>query len=290
MAKVNTITGWLGLVVSWVAMCLAMPGQVDVLSVADGNARLWPVGCVEPSCATEFARVTLWPFEDPNFFLQCAAGGGAAQWELVRQPCQGRLLFHFTRQSCTLPADWEATCPEQGGGSADPLEPCPVVRCEEAADLQRLWPAEDSDRFYQCIPQAAGGVLPVAQTCPGGTLFSLRYQACITPLRWTEECSFDGGEVTPGPTGGDTDPTTTVTAPTTTTTESGGWTLCQMPICEREDQVLYPHTDRMFYWQCVPQPNGFWAAQMRPCGAGTVFHYGLQLCVFPADWVNFCPA
>ncbi|XP_058127400.1 uncharacterized protein LOC131291070 [Anopheles ziemanni] len=279
----------------WHSLLVVFCGTVVCVVAAAGSGRVWPVSCVEPSCATELDRVTLWPFEDPNFFLQCSsASGGGAPWELVRQPCQGRRLFHFTRQACTVPVQWEATCPEQGGGSAGPLEPCPEVSCETVADLGRLWPDVDPSRFHQCIPQAAGGILPVAQTCPEGTLFSVRYQACITVLRWTEECSFDGGELTPGPTGGDTTVTVPITPTTTplppTTTESGGWTLCQVPICEREDPVLYPHSDWAFFWQCVPQPTGFWEPQMRPCGAGTVFHFALQMCVFPADWVNFCPA
>uniref|UniRef100_A0A3F2Z135 Chitin-binding type-2 domain-containing protein n=1 Tax=Anopheles minimus TaxID=112268 RepID=A0A3F2Z135_9DIPT len=249
------------------------------------TARLYPVDCVVPSCVTEQDRATVWPFEDPNFFVRCEPTG--APWELVRHPCTGRRLFHFARQMCTVPADWEEPCADLP--SLEPLQPCAEVRCDTAADLRRLWPVEEPSTFLQCIPQATGGIAPVLKDCPHGLLFSVRYQACITVHRWQQECRFDG-ENTPGPTGGDTDPTTTevVTPPGATTTEPV-WTLCQPPICKQEDPILYPHTNPSYFWQCVPQPTGFWEAVMRPCAASTYFHYGLQQCVFPADWVNFCP-
>uniref|UniRef100_A0A4Y0BPJ7 Chitin-binding type-2 domain-containing protein n=1 Tax=Anopheles funestus TaxID=62324 RepID=A0A4Y0BPJ7_ANOFN len=250
------------------------------------TARLYPVDCVVPSCVTEQDRATVWPFEDPNFFVRCEPTG--APWELVRHPCTGRRLFHFARQLCIEPTVWEEPCADLPG--LEPLQPCAEVRCDTAADLRHLWPVEEPSTFLQCIPQATGGIAPVLRDCPFGLLFSMRYQACITVHRWQRECSF--GDNTPGPTGGDTDPTTTETASTTVTqptTTIPEWTLCQPPTCMQEDPILYPHTNRSFYWQCVPRPTGFWEALMRPCAAGTYFHYGLQQCVFPADWVNFCP-
>uniref|UniRef100_A0A182USG5 Chitin-binding type-2 domain-containing protein n=1 Tax=Anopheles merus TaxID=30066 RepID=A0A182USG5_ANOME len=274
-----------------VLLCVPLVAEVSVGEpVADDDAagRLYPVDCVVPSCLTELDRATVWPFEDPNFFLRCEPTG--TPWELVRHPCSGRRLFHFARQRCTAPLDWEVPC----GGTINPgpLEPCPEVSCATEADLGRLWPTEEPPTFLQCIPQASGGIAPVLQHCPYGTLFSLRHQACISVFRWEAECSF-GGELTPGPTGGE--PTTTemittttqiVTQPPPTSTTVPGWTLCQRPLCEREDPVLYPHASPSYFWQCVPQPNGFWEAQMRPCAAGTFFHYGLQQCVFPADWFS----
>uniref|UniRef100_A0A182SCX3 Chitin-binding type-2 domain-containing protein n=1 Tax=Anopheles maculatus TaxID=74869 RepID=A0A182SCX3_9DIPT len=259
-------------------------------------ARLYPIDCVIPSCITEQDRSTIWPFEDPNFFVRCEPTG--APWELVRHPCTGRRLFHFARQMCTVPEDWEEPCADLP--TLDPLEPCPEVRCNTAADLRRLWPMEDPSLFLQCIPQAAGGIAPVGHVCPNGLLFSVRQQACITVHRWQRECSFEG-ENTPGPTGGDTDPTTTIPWPppssTTPATQSPppststvpDWILCQPPICLQEDPILYPHSNPSLFWQCVPQPSGYWLALERPCAAGTFFHFALQQCVFPADWVNFCP-
>uniref|UniRef100_A0A182QTM9 Chitin-binding type-2 domain-containing protein n=1 Tax=Anopheles farauti TaxID=69004 RepID=A0A182QTM9_9DIPT len=256
-----------------------------VVSESDVGARLYPVDCVVPSCATELDRATIWPFEDPNFFLRCEPTG--APWELVRHPCTGRRLFDFERQMCTVPQMWEEPCAVLGNPAPE-LGPCPEARCDNVGDLRRLWPTEEPARFLQCIPQAGGGVAPVPQYCPFATQFSLRLQACVTVHRWERECLFDG-ENTPDPTGGDTDPTTTE-LPLPPTSTLPGWTLCQPPVCEPEDPVLYPHTDPASFWQCVPQPTGFWVAQQRPCGAGTLFHYALQQCVFPADWENFCPA
>uniref|UniRef100_A0A182KFY3 Chitin-binding type-2 domain-containing protein n=1 Tax=Anopheles christyi TaxID=43041 RepID=A0A182KFY3_9DIPT len=272
-------------------LCVPLLAELSVSEPVDTAVRLYPVDCVLPSCLTELDRATVWPFEDPNFYLRCEPTG--IPWELVRHPCTGRRLFDFTRQRCTTPVDWEEPC--RSLVSPGPLGPCPEVRCESVADLRRLWPAEEPSTFLQCIPQASGGIAPVLLHCPSGALFSERYQACITVHRWQPECTFNG-ELTPGPTGGEpatTEAITTtqiVTEEPTPTSTVPGWTLCQRPLCAREDPVLYPHADPAFFWQCVPQPNGFWEAQMRPCAATTFFHYGLQQCVFPADWENFCPA
>uniref|UniRef100_A0A1Y9H243 Chitin-binding type-2 domain-containing protein n=1 Tax=Anopheles dirus TaxID=7168 RepID=A0A1Y9H243_9DIPT len=267
-------------------LVLAAVAASAVWAQPDVGARLYPVDCVVASCGTELDRATIWPFEDPNFFLRCEPTG--APWELVRHPCTGRRLFDFERQRCVEPIGWVAACADRN--PIPSLGPCPAVRCDSVADLRRLWPVDDPARFLQCIPQADGGVAPIAKYCPFATQFSLLAQACITVHRWERECLPDG-ENTPGPTGGDTDPTTTeLPSPPPPTTTQPGWTLCQQPICEREDPVLYPHANPASFWQCVPQPSGFWVAQERPCGAGTLFHYGLQQCVFPADWVDFCPA
>ncbi|XP_052872196.1 uncharacterized protein LOC128277727 [Anopheles cruzii] len=240
-----------------------------------------------PACSTALDRATLWPFQDPNFYQRCVPDSAEVQWNLVRQPCHGRRLFHFTRQTCTRPEDWEEACP------AEPVEPlppapCPEVRCDSIDDTRQLWPDIDPARFYQCIPQATGGIAAVGQLCRFGTLFSVRNQACIVMSRWTAECSFES----PTDPTTETEPTTTGSTtlePPQSTTPDAEWTLCQPPVCGLEDPILYPHTDRTLYYQCVPQPDGFWVPLERPCAAGTHFHYGLQHCVFPADWENFCP-
>ncbi|XP_053699233.1 uncharacterized protein LOC128746211 [Sabethes cyaneus] len=263
------------------------------------------LSCVEPGCSTEEDRSILWPFEDPNFFLRCEG----LPWELVRRPCLDKLLFHFERQECVDPYEWKGPCPED-------LPQCPRVVCKTVYDQRKLWPHEDPSSFLQCVPGPRGGMEPLVRHCSPDTLFSWTMQQCRESALWERDCTFEDTSSTPSTTfetePDETDPTeettetteentetteeitetteedTTTQSITTTTTTEPERGICPVPICSVQDPRLYPHTDWTLYYQCIPDVNGFWVPVERPCGAGTYFHYSRQLCVFMAEWEDFC--
>ncbi|XP_055588263.1 uncharacterized protein LOC129740586 [Uranotaenia lowii] len=262
-----------------------------IVQLVHGQERdYW--SCIEPTCETVEDRRVLWPFPgDPNFYQQCEQVSPVA-WSLKRRPCKDKRLFRFDAQLCVPVEEWEVPCP---------LPWCPIVACETTADLFQLWPHGRSDSFYQCIPRASGGGFEaVVRQCELGYRFSAYNQRCVVEQLWRPECIFQDGITTEPPTDEpeDTttsvDQTTTTTEDTTTTTTPGTPTpepergTCPIPLCRVQDQTLYPHTDWTRFWQCIPNPDGFWVPVVRPCGAGTYFHFGDQRCVFMADWEDFC--
>lgn len=237
--------------------------------------------CVNPSCASDADRATLWPFSDPNFFLRCEE----PDWDLVRRPCTARRLFHFARQECVEPSEWKEPCPEE----KPDLPQCPQVVCKTVQDQRKLWPHEDASFFLQCIPRPNGGMHAVRKTCSGDSLFSWTLQKCVTPSSWQMDCTFEEDPSTTPEDETETTETTEVTPPTspTTTTEVPERGICPVPVCRIQDPTLYPHTDWTMYYQCVPTQTG-WMPMERPCAPGTHFHYGFQVCVWPAQWEDFC--
>ncbi|XP_055618329.1 uncharacterized protein LOC129763366 [Toxorhynchites rutilus septentrionalis] len=236
--------------------------------------------CVNPTCATVADRATLWPFSDPNFFLRCEEPG----WNLVRRPCIAQRLFHFVRQECVEPSEWEEPCPDE----RPDLPQCPQVVCRTVQDQRKLWPHEDANHFLQCIPRPNGGMQAVRRNCPNDSLFSWNLQQCVPSSSWRMDCTFDDDQSTTVEDETETTATPETTTPLTTTTTVPDRGICPVPICRIQDPRLYPHSDWTMYYQCVPQQDGSWAPLERPCAPGTRFHYGFQVCVWPAQWEDFC--
>lgn len=170
------------------------------------------VDCAVPECTTEEGRTTLWPFRDPNFFVRCEP----PQWHLMRRPCLSRTLFHFRRQECVEPAQWDEPCPP-----TSELPQCPRIVCETVQDTRRLWPEEDPSFFLQCVPRPDGGMMSVRRECAVGFLFSYTLQQCVDAQYWERDCTFDDEVTTIGttPDEGPGDSTTTTPEEATTTTE-----------------------------------------------------------------------
>ncbi|XP_062550016.1 uncharacterized protein LOC134214710 [Armigeres subalbatus] len=339
-------------------------------SLALSGAVIQPLGvdvsCVVPECSTQEGRITLWPFSDPNFFIICEA----PFWHLIRRPCLSAMLFHFERQECVDPEEWEKPCATQ-----TPLPKCPVVVCANIEDQRLLWPVEDPSFFIQCVPRPDGGMMGVQRMCSEGYLFSYTQQNCIYAQYWEQDCTFDDiTTIGTGTTEDDTltsttpidtttiddsstiddlttddattttvdstttedattddstttadattttddlttedgttttedstttedgttttddstttaDVTTTPDAPTTETTDEPGRGICPTPECQFQDQNHYPHSDWTLFYVCEPNASGQWLPLVRPCGGGTYFHAGMQVCVHIWQWEDFC--
>ncbi|EDS31493.1 conserved hypothetical protein [Culex quinquefasciatus] len=249
--------------------------------------------CVNPDCSTAADRNTLWPLEDANFFLRCDGN-----WDLLKTPCFDKQLFHFRLQRCVLPADWEPACPEE-------LPECPEVVCQSPADQRVLWPVAMLTRYFvRCMPGPTGGMVPTMVPCEGDTLFSWTRQGCVSADNWVKSCEFPGDTTDDGSTTTEvvtttTEEVTTTTEEQTTTTEATTTTdagttptpergICPVPVCAVMDPTHYPHSDWTMYYQCIPHATGYWFPLERDCAAGTVFHFGMQQCVFPVEWQDFC--
>ncbi|XP_058821319.1 uncharacterized protein LOC131683396 [Topomyia yanbarensis] len=219
--------------------------------------------CPRVVCKTKYDQRKLWPYEDPSYFLQCVPGpmGGM---EAVRRDCDPETLFSWTLQQCVEIEQWERDCTfeevstpgtTEGGETETTAETDSTTIDNETTDTE----PDTTDSTDE-----------------------------TTTTETTEEITTTESETdTTETTEEITDSTPSVTTPSSSTTEPTRG-ICPVPVCRVQDPHLYPHTDWTLYYQCVPDPNGFWVPAERPCGAGTYFHAGRQMCLFQSDWEDFC--
>lgn len=177
-------------------------------------------------------------------------------------------------QGPTLPTAASTTDGTEEGGAEGT---CIPIDCSGDPKSHRLFPHPDPNFFYQCAPSTGCDSTPVQMPCSKGTWFSWEEQVCIWPCDWVDPCGDLPGKTDPEHPDGEATVETCIPADCSS-------------VAHRN--MLYPHSDKKFYYQCAPgvgvgTTDGYLPIT-RPCAPGTVFSYQNQVCVFETDWIDPC--
>uniref|UniRef100_A0A336KXF4 CSON000994 protein n=1 Tax=Culicoides sonorensis TaxID=179676 RepID=A0A336KXF4_CULSO len=146
---------------------------------------------------------------------------------------------------------------------------CPEPRCDTEENILTLWSHDNAFKYWQCRRNDDGIWIPVERDCsPTGNKFSFEHQVCVWPSDYIASCATYE-EI--------------LLKDLNDEPENCGEDI---PACttEYEKNTLYAHDDVKQFWQCKPDPDGYWTPLERPCAPGTWFCKNLQVCIWPRDW------
>ncbi|XP_038122601.1 uncharacterized protein LOC6040803 [Culex quinquefasciatus] len=151
-----------------------------------------------------------------------------------------------------------------------PRNPC-LPRCVTWQEIYTLWPTANEQEYWQCVAMESDEWWTLQRiTCPEGSVFDYGWQLCVDRNYVQGTVSVQCGVKTP-----EVPPM------------EGSLGVCPEPGCVTFEQIntLWAIPDPEFFLQCRPEPDATWVLKQMPCAPGTLFHFGLQTCVTPDEWL-----